>query len=362
VIEQPLLKGARRSVNIWSIENTKVSNEIEELLLKQAIEQVIYAVIVHYHALHLSEQNVELQQRWTQQSQRFYDNQKARVELGRAPQSDLIPTQLQVNQAQSYLAAAHFESRQAKRKLLELIGSEIDQGNSQEINFAKETMIEKQEIRDYLDKSQLIQTVSNNDIETKIIKLNQERLQKQLIVAKDQQLIDVKLRGDWTIGRYHVYGENQLTPVLNDDIMYNYPFVHQNGNYSAQLLVSIPLTGKDERHHQALATKMALKKLAIEEQFHRQQLDNYIQSLLEQVTLKKQQATLALESVMLAQKNYDDAVMKQEAGRTSMFEVVALGERLQDAQLNYNTNQIAYLDILANIDLSAGLLCEKWLG
>ncbi len=77
--------------------------------------------------------------------------------------------------------------------------------------------------------------------------------------------------------------------------------------------------------------------------------------------LKKQQLALSTQQLRLAQKNYDDALMKLEAGRTSMFEVASLREKLHDAQMQVKSAEIAYLDILANVEFSAGVLTRKWL-
>ncbi len=354
VVEQPLLQGRRKVVNTWSIENASILNEIQELLHRQAIEHVIYGVIVNYHALVLANENIKLHHRWLAQSERFYENLKSKVEAGRAPLSDLVSSKLQVNQAQSYLDRAQFEYHQTMRKLIEFIGSE-----EEDITVTQGFPIKKESF-DFKG-NEFVQVIADNDIETKIINLNIARTRTQLIVAKDQQLVDLKLRGDLTLGRYHVYGENSMYQELNDNGIYNSPFVHQNGNYSAHLLLSIPITGKDQRYHQVLATKIELKKLEYASWYHQKHLTAHAQNLLEQMALQNRQEQLAANAVTLAQKNYDDALLKLEAGRTSMFELVTLQERLHDAQMQYNTTLITYLDVMANLEYNAGLLAKKWI-
>lgn len=353
VIEQPLLQGRNRVVNTWSIENARVLAEIEELLLSQAKNQVIYNVILSYHHLELVEQNVKSQERWLAQAKRFYDNLKTKVEAGRAPQSDLSSSLFQVNQAQSYLTQAQFEYHQAMRKFKETIGWEGDDNI---------IIVHSEPFKDNaIDKDNFLDIVVKNDIETKVLNLNKQRMQSQMIIAKDQKLIDLRLRGDWTAGRYHVYGNNTATEDIFDDNIYNAPFIHNSGNYSAHLLLSIPLTGKDQRHHQTLATKVEQEKLEYESWQHQKQLVFFVEGLFEQKILQKQQAELSHQQLILAQKNYDDALMKLEMGRTSMFEVLSLREKLHDAQMQENATKIAYLDILANMDFSAGLLTATWL-
>ncbi|MGD9591817.1 MAG: TolC family protein, partial [Candidatus Berkiella sp.] len=71
VLEQPLLKGRRQIVNKWSIENSTALNEVQDLLFKQASSQIIYNVILRYHALMLAFDNVSSQERWLTSAQRF---------------------------------------------------------------------------------------------------------------------------------------------------------------------------------------------------------------------------------------------------------------------------------------------------
>lgn len=354
IVEQPLLQGRKRVVNTWSIENAMFLNEIQELLYKQAIEQIIYNVIINYHALILAKENILLHERWLAQTKRFYDSLKAKVEAGRSPKSDLVSTQLQVNQTQSYLAQAQFEYHQTMRKLIELIGFEGD-----EITITQSFPVKNEPVQ--LKNGEFIKVITENDVETKIINLNKTRMQTQLVVAEDQKLVDLKLRGDVTFGRYHIYGKNSFYQELNDNNIYNSPFIHQNGNYSAHLLLSIPLTGKAQRSHQALATKIELKKLEYALWHHQQHIMFHAKSLTEQITLQKQQEQLSLEAMNLAQKNYDDALLKLEAGRAPIFEVVLMQEKLYDAQMQYNRSLIAYLDVIASVEYNAGLLTKKWL-
>ncbi len=352
--EQPLLKGRSRVVNTWSISNGVALNEIQELMLRQAYTQVIYNVILRYHALMLASDNVASQERWLSSAQRFYESLKIRVEVGRAPESDLTSSMLQLNQAKGYVASAQFSFHQAVRELKEIIGwEEQDDLTITPINFSNSPSTH--------DKKSIIQKVMDNDIETKILNLNKERLKSQLVVAKDQQLIDLRFRGDFTVGRYHIYGDDKPENMLFDSNIYNAPFVHNNGNYSAQLLMSIPLTGKDQRKHATLATRVEQQKNEQDFTTHQKKLITHTTGLIEKLELQKQQLTLSRQQLSLAQKNYDDALMKLEAGRTSMFEVTSLQEKLHEVQMRLNSAEIAYLDIVAQLDFTTGLLAEKWL-
>jgi len=353
VIEQPLLKGRKKIVNTWSIENATLQNEIESLLLKQMVEQTLYQVILTYHALELALENITLQKRWVTNSARFHENLQTKVSSGRAPKSDLSSSLLQVRQAQGQLMQANFEYNQAMRKFKELIGI------TEEFSIIPH---QKRHLTSYPEESAAMrQAIVDNDIELRILNLNKKRIKKQLEVLKDQQLIDIRLRGDWTTGRYHIYGLNSNDLTWNDSTNFNYPFIHQNGNYSAHLLVNIPLSGRQERYHPVFAAKMELEKIELAACQHQQALLEYINGLLEQRSLKKEQINLSVESVTLAAQNYENAVLKLEAGRTSLFEVMQLREHLQDAELKCNMAKIAYLDLQTQLELNAGLLEKKWL-
>lgn len=351
VVEQPLLKGVRPVVNNWSINNAQLLNEIEDLLYTKALERIIYSVIMQYHVVQLAKENVTFQERWLHQSQRFFENLQVKVSAGRAPVSDLTASEFEIKQAENYLSQAQLGYRQEIRRLLELLGSNDQDIQITSLDLGKESF-------DYND--EILNTVYENDIETKIIKINKKRLKQQLLIVKDEQLVDLKLRGDVTMGRYHVRGEPNQND-LSDKNLYNYPFVHQSGNYSAHLLLSVPITGKDRRNHQKLIVKTELEKLELESRNHAKSLQNLVVGLLEKAQLKKQQVALTRQALVLAQKNYDEAMMKLDAGRATLFEVVTLREKLHDAQMSQQATEISYLDIIANIELTAGLLAKKWL-
>lgn len=351
VIEQPLLKGRKKIVNQWSVENAILLDEIANLIYIKAMERVIYSVIMQYHVVQLAKENVAFQERWLLQTQRFFENLEAKVSAGRAPVSDLTSSEFEIKQAENYLAAAKLAYRQEMRRLIEIIGIE-----SQEISITNLDLAQAEQRYD----EKLIKIVFDNDIETKIFNINRTRLQTEMLIAKDNQLVDLRLRGDWTVGRYHVWGEPQDFSY-NDNSLFNYPFVHQSGNYSAHLTLSIPITGKDARNHQKMAVRTEMDKIDLEAHRHQTMLKNLVMGLLEKESLKKQQVALTRQALVLAQKNYDEAEMKLDAGRATLFEVVSLREKLHDAQMDQQATEIAYMDIIANIDLTAGLLATKWL-
>ncbi len=183
---------------------------------------------------------------------------------------------------------------------------------------------------------------------------------QQLIIAKDKSLPELKLRGDWTLGRYHIYGEK--SDNSSDENVFGYPFIHDNGNYTAQILLNVPLSNRDQKFHQVLAARSEYEKLEYEARFHQIKIRNFATSLLEQSQVKKKQLLLATESLKLAKNNYEDTLVKLEAGRSSLFELVSQQERLLNAQMAKSANQIAYYNSVANVELSAGTLGATWVG
>ncbi|MCS5712116.1 TolC family protein [Candidatus Berkiella aquae] len=351
-IEQPLLQGRRKLVNTWEINNAIILNDIQQLLFQQTQEQVIYQVIVDFRALQLCSENVTLQEHWLKNAKQFYQNMQEKVVAGRVAVNDLNAALLQVKQAEINLNQAQFEQTQAKRRLIENLHL-TDESITFKLDEPKMS-----ESRWSLPK--VIDEVIANDIEGKVLTLNKERVAHQLVIAKDQNLPHLKLRGDWTVGRYHIYGEK--ADEFSDETVFGYPFVHDNGNYTAQMLLNIPLSDKQQRYHRILAARSEIEKLEYESQHHHLRMKNFATSLLEQIQVKKRQLQLAQESLKLAQKNYNDTLLKLEVGRSSLFEMVNQQERLLRAQMAKNANQIAYYNSVANLELNAGRLAKNWLG
>ncbi len=350
-IEQPLLQGRRKLVNTWEIQNAAVLNDIQQLLYQQAKEQVIYQVIIDFHALQLMAEDASLHEHWLTQAKHFYENMQAKVAAGRAAKNDLNASLLQVKQAEGNLSQAQFAYQQAKRKFLENL-------HLTDESVVISTQLTKMDERHLPNQTAIVEIIAN-DIESKILQLNKERIKQQLLVAKDQSRPALKLRGDWTLGRYHIYGEK--ADESSDENVFGYPFIHDSGNYTAQMMLNIPLSNKQQKYHQILSARTEIEKIEYEWQHHQLQLKNFANNLLDQMQVKKHQLQLANESLALAQKNYDDALLKLEAGRSSMFEMIGQQERLLRAQMAKNANQIAYYDTVANIELNAGMLAQKWL-
>lgn len=350
-LEQPLLQGRRKVVNTWEIYNASILNDIQQLLYSQAKDQVIYQVIIDYNALQLGMENLKLHEYWLENAQQFYKNMQAKEQSGRVAKHDLHAALLQIKHAQSYLTQAQFAYSQAKRKFLEDLHITDDNVSFAPINIDKEPD---------LNRMRVVSDVVANDIESKVLSLNKERVKQQLIVAKDSKRPDLKLRGDWTIGRYHVYGEK--ADFGTDENIFGYPFIHDNGNYTAQILLNIPLSNKEQKYHQILAARSEIEKIEYELHYHQLRIKNFALSLMEQIDVKKRQSELAKESLQLAKQNYEDALEKLEAGRSSLFELVNYQERLLNAQMASMTNQIAYYDSVANLELNRGSLSAKWIG
>jgi outer membrane protein TolC len=351
-IEQPLLQGRKKIVNTWEIYNATVLNDIQELLYQQAKDQVIYQVIINFYALQLGMENVKLHEYWLENAKKFYDSMQAKVTAGRVAPHDLDSSLLQVKRAMSQLMQAQLEYVQAKRKFLE------------DLNLVDETIIfvasSSKKMPALMNQQQIIAEVVANDIESKVLDLNKERIKQQLIIAKDQSRPELKLRGDWTLGRYHVYGEK--ADFASDENVFGYPFIHDNGNYTAQILLNIPLSNKEQKYHQILSARSEIQKLECERHYHQLRIKNFATNLYEQTEVKKRQLQLAEESLQLAQRNYEDSLAKLEAGRSSLFELISYQERLLNAQMTKNANQIAYFNSIANLDLNKGTLSHQWAG
>lgn len=351
-VEQPLLQGRKKIINTWEIVNAHILNNIQDLLYQQARDQVIYQVIINYHALQLGAENVKLHEYWLESAERFYENMIEKVATGRVASHDLNAALLQVKQAQGHLTQARFEYTQAKRKFLEELHL-----TDETITFAPGLAPVKQHKS---TPQAIVDEIVANDIESKVLNLNKERVKQQLIIAKDKSLPELKLRGDWTLGRYHIYGEK--SDNSSDENVFGYPFIHDNGNYTAQILLNVPLSNRDQKFHQVLAARSEYEKLEYEARFHQIKIRNFATSLLEQSQVKKKQLLLATESLKLAKNNYEDTLVKLEAGRSSLFELVSQQERLLNAQMAKSANQIAYYNSVANVELSAGTLGATWVG
>ena len=99
----------------------------------------------------------------------------------------------------------------------------------------------------------------------------------------------------------------------------------------------------------------------MEKEKHHHVLKDEMTHLVESAELAEKQKNLWQESVQIAQKNYENTLLKYEAGRTALFEVEIMRDKWRDAQNQYLSQEILFYNTLANVELHAGLLGEKWL-
>lgn len=368
VFEQPLLQGNSYHVNTWSIENAKCLQEIQTWVMYQKINQVVYQGLVLYFSLIMQYQDKRLQEKRLTHQTRFHENLKVRIEAGRAPAQDLQVSSLQIKQFQHQLQQSDFEYRQSKRKFLEHIGWEATEAEIEIEHTALEAMMigkesASKQILDW-DQESLLALILNNDIEYKILHLNKVRLEHQWALEKEKQPFDLALRGDWTIGRYHVYGKGLNSTLLgseNDVNAYAFPYVHNRGNYSLQLLFTFPIVSSLQRQLPSVTLQAEVNKQRYEIAQHERYLQHYVHNLIEQIHMKKTQLMLSEEALALAERSYHNAQEKLEAGRTGMFELLVYLDRCQDAKHRLHQERIAYFEALINLDLVTGVLAEKWI-
>ena len=258
-IDQPLLKGRKKAVNTYALDNAKLVDEIESLAYQKTVDNIIYHVIVAYHTVLVNIKKKDLQTHWLNQSQLFYSALKSKWEAGRVSLNDVNIARFNLKQAEFQLNQTHLEIRQSLRKLCQLIGWE-----GEEMTLSPPSIQSQISLNQH---NKWIETAFSHDLQARILNIRSEQLQNDLIVAKDQQRYELLWRANVTLGRYHIFGDAAETDQ-SDDYIYTYPFVHQSGNYSTELQINIPLTGKSSRYHQELSVRTAIEKLEMEKEKH----------------------------------------------------------------------------------------------
>lgn len=340
VVKQPLSKGVNPLVNRWPIKNAKIQYDMALLQFKQSVEEIIYAILISFMNYQQSHWQVELQQQYVQQTERFYLQLKEKHHAGRVSAHELIAPQLQIKQAKQSLLIANHDRANYRSQLFDHMGIMDEQQNIDTHVYVEPSI-----------KNVTLDEVLENDFNLQRLKKDENRLKSELINVKDGQRFDLNLQADLHFGRSQHHTLENMT-----EYGYYHLLPKHTKGYAASLNLSIPLGEKQRYHQQCLVKHTDIQKNILEVRKRQQQLTHQYHDLLHEIDLRQAQQTLFEEETKLAQLEYENMLEKYWMGRVAIHEVMRAKERAHSTSLNAAKSKLALKASLIKLQKLAGNL------
>lgn len=336
---QPLISGFRKNIVLSPLFNAMDQEKIGRLQLKNTIVTIITQVIDNYYNVVAAENNLVILQEALQKAQQTLVMTQEQIHAGVAPEADLAQAQLNTAQAKLNIVLAENNLQQNKQNLLLTIGLDP---NTQ-ITIPATIIVPKFIIPDL---QQSIAIALKNDPTYQADLLNLAILKRNLLVAKDNSLwqLNANVKSAWTPGN------NQNNAVAN---------LVNGSSQSANLTLNVPLDNYQLKQ-QIVAANVTLKQQEIQTNFDKHAVITNVINALEQLTAAESAIQFSQQGQQLANTDLNNSYTEYKFGRTTILTVTQQQQTLTSAQQAVITNQIAYLNALANYQQVTQTALDYW--
>lgn len=338
-INQPLLRGFGKDVNMAPLYNAYDTEKINRLTLKNTLINTITQVISLYTNLIQSINTLRTQQLALKNSVADRERYKALISAGRNAPADLVQFEVNVANQQLSVQQQEINVQQARYLLLNYLGLDP----TLLITVPKSVTLPEAKIPSLADS---IDIALHNNISYQQILINLKILKRQVLSAKDQQNWQVDLSAASTFG-----GATTTNSIGTN--------VSQNRNNNVALELSIPINDLS-RQQQLVQAKTSLQQAEINLSAAKQQIIVDVTNAYNQLLSQKQQIIEARKLADLASRNLQIAYTKLKFGKTTPFEVSSLQTQLINAQVSLINTEQNYINTVANFDQILGSTLQRW--
>lgn len=347
-VTQPLLRGFGPQVARSSYVTACDQEIINRLNFEDTLSTTITNVAQIYYKLVQDQNNLKIDQISLEEALKLYHATELRIKAGKIAGTELIQQQAQIATSKMALTREQNTLAQDYRSFLILLG--LDPRSNLQIfsgiDIHKTTLpCEEQAIDLALHK--------NIDYRRSLITLKQ--LEQAVLLAKDEQKwqLDLIGRAQQQILRNKNFATvdiNQIDAIGND---------LPGSDRTLILNLNIPIHDLS-RKQKLVRTKVVLQQFKIALETQRQQLIAAVLNTLQSLNTQANQIQLAQDAVHFSLQSLDVAQKKFLYGRTTMFEVTSLQKGLTLQQIGLISEQISYLNNIADFEKLLGITLERW--
>ncbi len=338
---QPLLRGFGKRVATANLTQAGFRDLSSQLGLKSTLIGTVTSVIRQYRSYVLARNSLDIAKISLERAQDQLETNRELVAAGRMASVELVQSETAVANYKLTLRLAQnsVDTERLNLLLLLRLPEDLDIDPTEPIRV----------VASHPDLDQIVVTAEANQPDYLRAKLDLKSAELSRAVSLNNQRWDLNLESS-----YRLFGSGtNLSDVYSGIGQYD------DGDYSVRLILSIPLDDYARR-----------QDLVNAEVGWNQAQNTFITTQENlRLTLRKAQQDvesswdnvgLAKTSLDLSQRQLDLETEKLRAGKSSSFQVVSYQNDLANAENQYVTAQISYLNVLSSLDQLLGITLDRW--
>ena len=330
-VHQPLRRGMGSKVAKAPLIFAEQQQKMLHYQIAQQQIDLIQQVISAYRRIQQLERQVNLQQGVVHLAKQNLSAVELRIQAGRVAPNDRFQVAFDVSQQENALKQYQESYQQAREELWLLIG--LPAHTEAYFEAFEPTKALPLEWATY-------ERAIEHHPQWEQLQVQKATLEQQQWLAKDSLKTDLNLVGRSSLKREPGMGfGNSGKP-----------------DYFVGIQWKVPLNHSKTQRQSLMQVNLMEKQWTLQADYLRHSLLKSVHQAFEEVKLKAEQRILSHEALTWAQKSLLATQQKFEAGRSASFELVAMQQQLQAAEMQAIESDMAYENALTALDAAAGVL------
>lgn len=332
MVIQPLLRGAGREVASAPLRQAQLTEQLNRLVLKDRVAQVITSTILHYRELLQAQEQLGIAEQSLARARQLVEVNKALIASGHMAAFDSVQAQAEVANQELALEGSRNQLHASQLALAQVLAVDlatplraVERARVERLQVDAEQALVQAEA---LQPAYLMQVVSG------------EQAAIDLQVARNDQWWDVALIG----------GASQTRQRPGNQAAWE----HYIG-----LEVEIPIGDLSRRQSQVRA-RVAVENQQVSLAEARQQLQREVLGAVRDTQVRWRQLEIARRALVLSRRKLEIEQEKLAVGRSSNFQVLSFESDLRQAQSAELDARVAYLNGQAELDRVLGTTLDSW--
>lgn len=336
-VTQHLLRGFG-DVNRVTLDNGWDNEYVARLTFKNNVTQVVVNVIGAYRALVQNENNLEISERTLSNQEKGVAQSELRVKSGQMAPADLLEQKANLEATRLSVVQQQQTLENAYQSFLSLLGMPVNK----KIIVDRNIIFDNQALP---TQEKCIEMAFKNNTAYQQALLSLKVTKRALITAKDARKWQLDVTGADTVGAQTTIPGQTPIPI--------------NNNPTLTFTLGIPIDNVGMRQA-IVSAQIQIQDAEINLAQRKKDLERTVVTQYENVENQAQQINIAQNNVDMQKKTVDNARLKLQYGRISVFELDGLEDTLLTDETNLIAAKINYLNAVTTLNQTLGITLDKW--
>ncbi|KAF1307320.1 hypothetical protein BLX42_21535 [Pseudomonas sp. SG-MS2] len=332
MVIQPLLRGAGREVASAPLRQALLAEQLNRLVLKDRVAEVITRTILHYRELLHAQEQLHIAQQALARAQQLVEVNQALIAAGRMAAFDKVQAEAEVAGQELALESSRNQLHASRLALAQVLAVDL----ATPLRAVEKVHVQRLQV----DTAQALTQAEALQPAYLMQVITGEQALIELQVARNEQWWDVSLVG----------GASQTRQR---------PGNQAGWEHYVGLELEIPL-GDLSRRQAEVRARVAVERQQVSLAEARQQLQRDVLTAVRDSQVRWRQLEIAARALALSRRKLEIEQEKLAVGRSSNFQVLSFESHLRHAQSVELDARIAYLNGQAELDRTLGTTLERW--